>query len=82
MKLSTEVDAMLSEGENSSILRSVLKSVLKSEVREIDGIVEGRSSNEMLDLRLFVTTETVTPPLLFTKGTDDVLQDQITIKTQ
>jgi hypothetical protein len=65
IKLSTEADAMLFEGENSSILRSVLTSV-----REIDGIVEGWSSNEMLDLRLSVwwpdvTTEMVMPPLLF-----------------
>ena len=57
---------MLSEGENSSILRSLLKSV----EREIDGIVEGCSANETLDLRLsvslpIVTTETVMPPLLF-----------------
>ena len=39
--------------------------------------IEGRSVNEMLDLRLspvVVTTETVTPPLLFTKGTEEVLQ--------
>ena len=39
--------------------------------------IEGRSVNEMPDLRLspvVVTTETVTPPLLFTKGTEEVLQ--------
>jgi hypothetical protein len=68
MKLSTEADDMLSEGENFSTLRSDLKSVV---VRERDGIVEGSSMNEMLDLRLSVvppdvTTETVMPPLLFT----------------
>lgn len=67
IKLSTEADDMLSEGENFSPLKSALKSVL----REIDGTVEGRSSNEMLDRRLsvsspVVTTETVMPPLLFT----------------
>lgn len=70
IKLSTEseVDAMLSEGENSSTLRSVLKSV----PTEIDGTVESRSSpNEVLELRLsvwspVVSTETVTlAPLLF-----------------
>jgi hypothetical protein len=67
IKLSTEADDMLSEGENFSPLKSALKSV----VREIDGMVEGWSSNEMLDRRLsvfspVVTTETVMPPLLFT----------------
>ena len=67
IKLSTEADAMLFEGEYSSILRLFLKSV----VREIDGIVEGLSANETLDLRLsagspVVATETVMPPLLFT----------------
>lgn len=66
---------MVSETEKSSTLRSVLK----SEERAIDGSVEGWSANEMLDLRLsaglpVVTTETMTPPLLFTKGTDDALQ--------
>jgi hypothetical protein len=40
-------------------------------MREIDGIVEGSSSNEMLNLRFsvcspVVTTETVMPPLLLT----------------
>lgn len=66
---------MLSETEKSS----TLKSVLRSEERAIDGGAVGWSENEMLDLRLsarlpVVTTETMTPPLLFTKGTDDVLQ--------
>jgi hypothetical protein len=39
--------------------------------------IERRSVNEMLELRLspvVVTTETLTPPLLFTKGTEVVLQ--------
>ena len=67
IKLSTEADDMLSEGENFSPLKSVLKSV----VREIGGMVEGWSMNERLDRRLsisspVVTTETVMPPLLFT----------------
>jgi hypothetical protein len=66
LSIDSEAKAMLFEGENSSTLRSFLKSV----ATEIDGTVESRSSNEMLDLGLsvrspVVTTETVTPPLLF-----------------
>jgi len=67
-KLSTDDDAIVFEGEYCSIL----KSGLTSPGREMGGI-EGWSSNEMSDLRLsplIVTTETVTPALLFT--TDEV----------
>lgn len=58
-KLSTEDAAIEFEGEYGSSLTSL--------AREMDGIV-GWSANETLDLRLsplVVTTETVTPPLLF-----------------
>jgi hypothetical protein len=61
------------EGENGSIL----KSGLLSRTMEMAGI-EGWSMNETPDLRLspvVVTTETVTPTLLFTKGTEEVLQN-------
>jgi len=77
IKLSTETDVKLPEVEYPSTLISALRSA----EREMVGNVEGwSSSNEMLDLRLpvrlpDVTTETMTPPLLFTKGIDDVACD-------
>ena len=65
-KLSTEDDAIVFEGEYCSILRSGLR----PPPTEMGGIRadNSSSSNEMLDLRLspvVVTTETLTPPLLF-----------------
>jgi len=60
-KLSTEDEAIESEGESSVILKSGLKSL----AMEMDGIDSW--SIEMVESRLFpvVTTETETPPLLF-----------------
>jgi len=68
-KLSTEDEARESVGEYSSILKSGLRSL----AIERDGI-DSWSLNETVESRLspVVTTDTVTPPLLFMCGKDEV----------
>jgi hypothetical protein len=72
MKASTEDDIRVFGGRYFS-----LKSGFRSSLKKTDCIVRDWLENETLDLRLsllVVTTETVTPPLLFTYGTDEVLK--------